>query len=70
MTTGKAKSITATARELAILVYRMLRHHMTYRELSAAEYDQLQRSRILRGLRRRAASLGIELVDTTTGLVM
>jgi len=67
---GKAKAITATARKLAILVYRMLRHHITYRELSAADYDQLQRSRILRGRRRRAASLGIELVDTNTGLVM
>lgn len=67
---GKAKAITATARKLAILVYRMLRDHLTYRELSAAGYDRLQRSRILRGLRKRAAALGIELVDTSTGLVM
>ena len=66
---GKAKAITATARKLAILVYRMLRDRMSYRELSAADYDQQQRSRILRGLRRRAASLGFELVDTQTGLV-
>jgi transposase len=67
---GKAKAITATARKLAILVYRMLRHRMPYRELSSADYDQQQRSRILRGLRKRAASLGFELVDTQTGLVM
>jgi transposase len=67
---GKAKAITATARKLAILVYRMLRHRMPYRELSAADYDQQQRSRILRGLRKRAASLGFDLVDTQTGLVM
>jgi transposase len=67
---GKPKAITATARKLAILVYRMLRHRMTYRELSAAEYDHTQRDRILRGLRKRAASLGFELVDTQTGLVM
>ena len=67
---GKAKAITATARKLAILVYRMLRDRLPYREMSAADYDQQQRSRILRGLRRRAASLGCELVDTTTGLVM
>ena len=67
---GKAKAITATARKLAILVYRMLRYQLAYRELSSADYDQLQRSRIIRGLRRRAASLGIELVDTNTGLVM
>jgi transposase len=67
---GKAKAITATARKLAILVYRMLRNRIAYRELSAADYDQQQRSRILRGLRKRAASLGFELVDTQTGLVM
>ena len=67
---GKAKAITATARKLAILVYRMLRDQLDYRELSVADYDQLQRARIIKGLRRRAASLGIELVDTNTGLVM
>jgi transposase len=67
---GKAKAITATARKLAILVYRMLRDHTPYRECSAADYDQQQRSRILRGLRKRAASLGLELVDTQSGLVM
>ena len=66
---GKAKAITATARKLALLVYRMLRDRIVYRELSAADYDQQQRSRVLRGLRKRAASLGFELVDTRTGLV-
>jgi transposase len=67
---GKAKAITATARKLARLVYRMLRYRTPYHELSAADYDRQQRSRILRGLRKRAASLGFELVDTSTGLVM
>jgi len=67
---GKAKAITATARKLAVLAYRMLRYHMPYREMPTADYDKLQRSRILRGLRKRAASLGFELVDTSTGLVM
>jgi hypothetical protein len=67
---GKAKAITATARKLAILVYRMLRDKMNYQEPSAADYDQQQRSRILRGLRKRAHSLGFEIVDTSTGLVM
>jgi transposase len=67
---GKAKAITATARKLAILVYRMLRDRMPYREISSSDYDRQQRSRILRGLRKRAASLGLDLVDTQTGLVM
>ena len=60
----------ATTRKLALLVYRMLRHRTPYQEQSAADYDRQHRSRILRGLRKRAASLGIEVVDTTTGLVM
>ena len=42
--TGKAKAITATARKLAILVYRMLRDRIPYRESSAADYDQHHRS--------------------------
>jgi transposase len=67
---GKAKAITATARKLAILVYRMLRDQMNYQEPSGADYDLQQRSRILRGLRKRAHSLGFEIVDTSTGLVM
>ena len=67
---GKAKAITATARKLAILVYRMLRDRLPYRERTAADYDQQQRSRILRGLRKRAASLGCEIVDAKTGVVM
>jgi transposase len=67
---GKAKAITATARKLALLVYRMLRDKLPYHERSATDYDRQQRSRILRGLRKRAASLGFELVETRTGLVM
>jgi transposase len=66
---GKPKAITATARKIALLVYRMLRDRIPYQELSTADYDKLQQSRTLRGLRRRATSLGFELVDTQTGLV-
>lgn len=68
--TEKSKAITATARKLAILVYRMLKYKMPYHETSAAKYDQRQRTRSLRGLRTRAKSLGFELVDVSTGLVV
>ena len=67
--TEKPKAITATARKLAILVYRMLKYKMPYHETSAAEYNQRQHTRILRGLRKRAKTLGFELVDASTGLV-
>ena len=67
---GKPKAITATARKLAILVYRMLKYNMPYQHTSAADYDKRQRTRILRGLRKRATSLGFELVEASTGLVV
>ena len=55
---------------LALLVYRMLKYNMPYHHTSAAEYDTRQRTRILRGLRKRATSLGFELVEASTGLVV
>jgi len=48
----------------------MLRDGLPCRKLSAAEYDQHQRSRILRRLHKRAAALGFELVDLQGGFVM
>ncbi len=67
---GKAKAITATARKIAILVYRSLRDGLIYSEQTASEYDQTQTKRRIRALRKRAASLGFQIVDETTGLVM
>ena len=60
---GKAKAITAAARKLAVLFYQVLRHKLVYREQTQADYDQRQRSRALRSLRRRAQSLGFDLVE-------
>ena len=67
--TDKPTAMTATARKLALLVYRMLKYNMPYEQTSAAEYDERQHTRILRGLRKRATSLGFELVEASTGLV-
>ena len=67
---GKPKAITATARKLAILIYCMLRDRSPYREQSAAVYDERHRKRVLHGLRRRAQSLGFDLVQIDNGLVL
>jgi transposase len=67
MRIGKAKAITATARKLAVLFYRMLRDKRPYREQTAADYDAGQRMRVLRHLRKRAESLGFQLIDRATG---
>ena len=68
--TGKAKAITATARKLALLVYRALSGNLVYSDPGTAAYQQLHRSRELKSLRRRARLLGFHLVDQTTGEVL
>ena len=64
---GKAKAITATARKLAILVYRTLQDGWLYQDPGAAAYDAQHRTHTLRRLRQRAAHLGFLLVDRDTG---
>jgi hypothetical protein len=67
---GKPQAVTATARKLAILVYRALKGQLTYRDPGADAYDQQQRARLLRSLRKRAATLGFELVNPDSGEVL
>ncbi len=67
---GKPQAITATARKLAILVYRALKGELVYRDPGADTYDLHQRTRTLRRLRQRAATLGFELVNRETGEVL
>jgi hypothetical protein len=64
---GKPQAITATARKLAILIYRALKGELVYRDPGADGYDAQQRTRVLRRLRQRAATLGFELVSRETG---
>lgn len=67
---GKAKAITATARKMAVLIYRMLKGDLVYRDPGAATYNTQQRDRAIRALRHRASTLGYELVDLSTGEVI
>jgi hypothetical protein len=64
---GKAKAITATARKLAILVYRVLRGDIDYHDPGAEAYDAQHRKRTVRNLRNRAQRLGLGLIDLETG---
>ena len=66
----KPQAITATARKLAILVYRALKGELVYRDPGADHYDAQQRAHVLRRLRHRAGALGFELVNSTTGEVL
>jgi transposase len=67
---GKPQAVTATARKLAILVYRALKGELQYRDPGADAYTHQQRARALRRLRQRAATLGFELVNGETGEVL
>jgi hypothetical protein len=60
---GKPQALTAAARKLAILVYRVLKGEIVYNDPGAAAYDAQQQARNLRGLRRKAAALGFDLVS-------
>ena len=67
---GKAKAITATARKLAVLVYRTLKHGLVYADPGADAYDRQHRTHVVRRLRQRAANLGFELVNRATGEIL
>ena len=67
---GKPKALTATARKLAILVYRTLTGTLVYRDVGADTYTARQRTRVLRRLRLRADTLGFTLVNRETGEVL
>jgi transposase len=63
---GRAKAVTATARKLAILVYRCLKGEIVYQDPGQATYDARYRASVIRRLRQRAESLGLALVERTT----
>jgi len=65
-------TVTATARKLAILVYRALTGELvcSYSDPGADPYDAQQRARIRRRLRQRAQQLGFVLLSQETGEVL
>lgn len=67
---GKAKAVTATARKLAVLVYRTLKGQLVYVDPGADAYNAQDRTRVVRRLRQRAEHLGFGLVSLATGEVV
>lgn len=59
---GPAKATTATAHKLARMVYFMLKNRTDYVDPGVTYYEQQYRERTIRNLKRKAASLGMELV--------
>lgn len=64
---GMPKAITATARKLALLVYRVLSGKLVYNDPGTAAYYQFNRARELKSLCQRAILHGLDLVDGAPG---
>jgi transposase len=64
---GKAKAITATAREIAVLFYNTLQLGMACADPGATYYEDRYHQRVLHNLQRRAKSLGsvLQPLETT-----
>ena len=60
---GLAKAITATAYKLARIIDALLKHGMAYVAQGLEAYEVAYRERVLRQLKRKAADLGLELVE-------
>jgi transposase len=59
--------MTATAHQLARLVYTMLKHGTASVAQGMAEYEQRDQERVVQHLTRRAKTLGYALVRTAEG---
>jgi transposase len=58
---GAAKAAVATARKLAVLIYRALKYGQAFVETGLAVYEKQQHDRQLRNLHKRAAAFGFQL---------
>lgn len=64
------KAITAIARKLACLVYRMLKHGQAYVDRGQAAYLAAFQQQRIRNLQRQAHRFGFDLVNTQSGEVV
>jgi hypothetical protein len=64
---GAPKAITATARKLACIIYRMLKYGEEYVERGADYYEQRYKKRIVKNIAKKAKELGFQLLELDTG---
>src|SRR6266516_1804591 len=60
---GAPKAITAMARKLACLYFRLIKHGQQYVDKGAQYYERRYREQQIRSLTKRAHKLGLELVE-------
>lgn len=59
---GKAKAVTATARKIAAMFYRVLRYGENYCDPGADYYEERYRKKVLKNIEKRAKQYGLVLV--------
>jgi transposase len=59
---GAAKAITATARKIAVIFYKLLKEKTTFNPLSTDQYTETFKQQQLRKLKKQADKLGLMLV--------
>ena len=62
---GSPKAITATAHKLARIFYSMLKNGVAYVDQGQDYYEKQYRDRVTRNMRKKAASLGFDIVPRT-----
>lgn len=60
---GAPKAIVATAHKLARIFFFMLKHRTPFHDIGAAAYDERERQHEITRLKKRAAKLGLMLVE-------
>ena len=65
---GKAKAVTATARKIAVLFYKTLRHGTAYKDPGADYYEERFRRRTIDNLRCCSSGLGFSLVTSVLAM--
>src|SRR5439155_17007699 len=64
---GADAAVTATAHQLARIVYLALKHGMPYARQSQEEYEAQMKEKQVKALRRKARQLGLEIIEKTSG---
>ena len=62
---GAPKAITAMARKLACLFYRLIKHGQQYVDKGMEYYEARHRAQQIRSLMKRAQQLGFQVVGST-----
>ena len=63
---GRPQAVTATAHKLARIIYAMLKNQTEYMAPSEDEYEQQARQRALKRLKRKAKTLGFQIVPVAS----